>query len=143
MPSEHKAINLNETRAFSSDDIAKIYSVLHSSPQGLSSKQASTQLKESGPNVIAGSGQEWPPIRFIKLFLSPLSTLLIGLSVISYLTGEGKGALIIALMVFLSTSLSFVQEYRANKVAAKLKRLVATKITVIRGGVELLVDLSG
>jgi Mg2+-importing ATPase len=137
-----RAAELNEIKALSTNDMVDIYRQLESSSQGLSHKQAIVKLKEFGPNLVIGGMQEWLPIRFLKLFLSPLSILLMALSLVSYLTGEGKGALIIALMVFLSSSLSFAQEYRASRVAEKLKKLVATKITVMRSGIELLVDLS-
>jgi Mg2+-importing ATPase len=142
MPQTYGSAQLNELKTLSTRNLVDLYQYLDSTPQGLASKQAIDKLKEFGPNLVVGGAQDWPPIRFLKLFLSPLSVLLIALSLLSYLTGEGKGALIIALMVFLSTSLSFIQEYRANKVAEKLKKLVATKIAVIRNGIEFLADLS-
>jgi Mg2+-importing ATPase len=142
MSLKHINARQSEIRALSIKALTEIFHQFDTSSHGLSPKQASAKLKEFGPNLVVGEIQEWLVIRFLKLFLSPLSVLLMVLSLVSYLTGEGKGALIIALMVFLSTTLSFFQEYRANKVAEKLKNLVTTKITVIRGGVKLIVDLS-
>ncbi len=133
---------LNEIKTLATKDLVDIYKELNSSPHGLTIKQAGILFKKFGPNLVVGGVQEWPAFRFLKLFLSPLSLLLLGLSLASYITGEGKGALIIALMVFLSTLLSFTQEYRANKVAEKLKKIVTAKISVIRNRIEILVDLS-
>jgi len=58
--------------------------------------------------------------------------LLLGLSLVAYFTGEVRGAEVIALMVFLSTSLAFVQEYRSSKAAASLRSMVSTKSSVLR-----------
>ena len=67
--------------------------------------------------------------------------MLICLSAISFITGEKNGALVISMMVFLSTSLAFFQEYRSNKAAEKLKALVGLKVIVRRSGNEVEIPL--
>ncbi len=83
-------------------------------------------------NVIAAVKKQSPLLRFLNLFLSPLPLLLLGLSAIAFFTGEIHGAEVIVLMVFLSTSLAFVQEYRSSKAAESLRSLVRTTATVMR-----------
>ena len=83
-------------------------------------------------NVIAAVKKQSPLLRFLSLFLSPLPLLLLGLSVVAFFTGEIHGAEVIVLMVFLSTSLAFVQEYRSSKAAESLRSLVRTTATVMR-----------
>ncbi len=83
-------------------------------------------------NVIAAVKKQLPFLRFLSLFLSPLPLLLLGLSAIAFFTGEIHGAEVIVLMVFLSTSLAFVQEYRSSKAAESLRSLVRTTATVMR-----------
>lgn len=58
--------------------------------------------------------------------------MLLGLSVIAFFTGETHGAEVIVLMVFLSTTLAFVQEYRSSTAAEKLRSMVRTTATVRR-----------
>ncbi len=58
--------------------------------------------------------------------------MLLGLSVIAFFTGETHGAEVIVLMVFLSTTLAFVQEYRSSAAAEKLRSMVRTTATVRR-----------
>lgn len=58
--------------------------------------------------------------------------LLLGLSAVALFTGEIHGAEVIVLMVFLSTSLAFVQEYRSSKAAESLRSLVRTTTSVMR-----------
>lgn len=65
-------------------------------------------------------------------FLSPLPLLLLGLSIIAFFTGEIHGAELIVLMVFLSTTLAFVQEYRSSAAAEKLRSMVRTTASVRR-----------
>ena len=109
--------------------------------QGLSIEQWQHNYQKYGPNILAMEKREWAVIRFLRLFFSPLSILLITLSLASYFTGESKGAVLIALMVFLSATLTFIQEYKSNNAAKKLKALVSTKVLVCRAGLEVEVDL--
>ena len=70
--------------------------------------------------------------RLAELFVTPLSMLLLVLATVSYLTGETKGAVVIAIMVVLATLLSFIQEYRSSKAAERLRAMVSTTATVLR-----------
>src|SRR5450755_129373 len=60
---------------------------------------------------------------------------LIAASVISALTGEVASFLIIIVMVLMSVTLDFVQEYRAGRAAQRLRQSVQIRATVLRGGV--------
>lgn len=122
-------------------DSPELFQALNSSSSGLSTVQAMVFLSRDGPNQIEMTTEKWPIVRFLEMFLSPLSVMLIGLSVVSYLTGESKGAIVIVLMVLLSTTLTFIQEYKSNRVAKKLRDLVAIKATVIRDGVAVEIDV--
>lgn len=74
--------------------------------------QTDTQerLKENALNIVAYKKKKHPFLRFISLFVSPLPLLLLGLSALAMFTGEIHGTQLIALMVFLSTVLAYVQE---------------------------------
>lgn len=58
--------------------------------------------------------------------------MLLGLSAVALFTGEIHGAEVIVLMVFLSTMLALVQEYRSGKAAESLRSLVVTTASVSR-----------
>ena len=66
------------------------------------------------------------------MFLTPLPVLLLVLAGLNYATGEVSGAVVIALIVFLSSTSAFVQEYRSSKAAERLKAMVGTTVTVLR-----------
>jgi len=82
--------------------------------------------------VIAAVKSKPPFLRFLSLFLTPLPLLLLGLSAVALFTGEIHGAEVIVLMVFLSTTLGFVQEYRSSKAVESLRTLVRTTASVQR-----------
>ncbi len=94
--------------------------------------EASERLRKYGPNVIAAVKNKPPFLRFLSLFLTPLPLLLLSLSAVALVTGETHGAEVIVLMVFLSTTLGFVQEYRTGKAAEGLRALVRTTASVQR-----------
>jgi len=105
---------------------------LNTSLEGLLESDAQKRLKKYGHNIIAVVKKKHPVLRFLNLFLSPLPLLLLGLSAIALFTGEIHGAEVIVLMVFLSTVLAFVQEYRSGKAAESLRSLVRTTAAAMR-----------
>ena len=115
---------------------------LGSSIEGLRTDVAISRLRQYGPNTIDITRKIHPLLQFLALFLSPLPLLLIALSIISLVTGGVTGALVIAAMVFLSTGLAFLQEYKSNKAAEKLRQLVSIKVTVLRENLEQDIPLS-
>ncbi len=115
---------------------------LGSSIEGLRQDVAISRLRQYGPNTIDITRKLHPLLQFLALFLSPLPLLLMTLSIISLVTGGVTGALVIAAMIFLSTGLAFLQEYKSNKAAEKLRQLVSIKVTVLRENLEQDIPLS-
>ncbi|WP_255365331.1 magnesium-translocating P-type ATPase [Collimonas sp. OK242] len=105
---------------------------LQSSADGLLDGEARRRLAQYGPNLVAHEVRKGAFLRFLGLLASPLSLMLLALAVVNFFTGESWGALVIAVMVVLSSLLSFIQEYRSDKAAQSLRSLVATKVTVLR-----------
>ncbi|MDE2004889.1 MAG: magnesium-translocating P-type ATPase, partial [Betaproteobacteria bacterium] len=105
---------------------------LESSADGLLDRDADARLQRYGRNEVAHERHKSPARRLAELFLTPLSVLLLGLAIVNYLTGESKGAIVIALMVMLAVLLSFVQEFRSGKAAERLRAMVSTTATVLR-----------
>ena len=105
---------------------------LGTSPAGLPSAEAETLLEQYGLNEVAHEKQKSALRRLAELFATPLSILLLALALVNYETGEVRGAIVIAAMVVLSSLLSFVQEFRSSKAAARLRAMVSTTATVTR-----------
>lgn len=90
------------------------------------------RLEIYGPNIIAHEARHGVLRRFLTLLASPLSLLLLALAIVNLFTGAIGGAIVIAVMVVLSSLLSFVQEYRSDKAAERLRSMVSTTVTVLR-----------
>ena len=139
---ETKINEASKIRILALRDLETFYSEFDTSPLGLSIEQWRKNYKKYGPNHFNLVKEITPSLRFLKILFSPLSILLLVLSLASYLTGERAGAVMIALMVLLSTSLTFFQEYKSNQAAKKLQSLVSTKVLVVRSGIESEVDMT-
>ena len=105
---------------------------LGSSLSGLSRREAARRFARYGPNAVAHEERKNPLLRLAQLLLTPLSLLLMGLAIVNALIGEINSAIVIALMVLLSSLLSFVQEYRSGKAADALRAMVSTTTAVLR-----------
>ncbi len=105
---------------------------LDSSLEGLLDREAEERLEQYGPNAVAHVQKKSAPRQLLEHFATPLSLLLLGLAAVSFLTGEVKGAVVISIMVVLSGLLSFIQEFRSNKAAEKLREMVSTTASVLR-----------
>jgi P-type Mg2+ transporter len=79
--------------------------------------------------------------RLIDNLKNPLVILLSSLGLLSYLTGDVRATVVIMVMVLLGVVLRFFQEVRADNAAEKLKAMIHTTATVIRGGNETEVAL--
>ncbi len=103
---------------------------------GLSADEAADRLRNCGPNIIASEARHGGWRRFMQLLASPLSLMLLVLASVNFAIGEAWGALMISVMVILSSLLSFVQEHRSDRAAQRLRSMVATTATVLRAGRE-------
>ncbi len=103
-------------------------------PIGLTSAQAAARLREHGPNLPA------PPPRFETLrelaryAANPLVLILLLASVLSAAFGQRLESALIALMIVLGVGLNFVQGFRSQRAARRLREQVGQSATVIRDG---------
>ncbi len=122
----------NELLELSSQTPDAAMAQLGTSLAGLDEATAETRLEEYGQNEVAHEHHKSAVRRLLELFLTPLSVLLLALATVNYFTGEIKGAIVIAVMVVLSSLLSFMQEFRSSKAAERLRAMVSTTATVFR-----------
>ena len=106
--------------------------ILNSSERGITAAAAAQRLAQCGPNEVALRPQRHAVQRFLAVLASPLPLLLLGLAIVNMLTGQRWAAAVIALIVVLSSLLTFLQEYRADNAAAQLRAMVRTTVTVLR-----------
>jgi Mg2+-importing ATPase len=85
--------------------------------------------------VICSKNESTLVRQYLSRFKNPLVLVLLVASAISVLTGEMTNFTIISSLVFLSVTLDFVQEHRAQAAAEKLRQTVALTSSVLRDGV--------
>lgn len=110
------------------------------SVNGLSDGEAAERLKKFGPNQLIEVGRKKPVILLLQQFTSTLVIILIIAAIISGFLGKPTETTAILTIVILFAILSFIQEYRAEKAMAALKKLTVPLVKVIRN--EILVEIS-
>jgi Mg2+-importing ATPase len=103
---------------------------------GLSQREARRRRKIHGTNEFVARPKLPLVLEFLKRFRNPLVLVLLGASVVSALTGEVQSFVIISVMVLMSVTIDFVQEYRADRTAERLRQSVTVRATVLRDGTE-------
>ncbi len=101
-------------------------------PAGLSSAEAAARLARTGPNVLRPHRERAVLVQFLSHFLNPLVIILLLASGVSALTGDVTSFLIISVIVLMSVTLDFVQEYRGGRAAERLRQSVAVHVSVVR-----------
>ena len=109
---------------------------LGSQLSGLSEEEAALRLKQIGTNEIAREKRPSVLMRLLSNVKNPLVLLLTALGILSFLTGDLRATVVIFVMVVLGVVLRFFQELRADNAAEKLKAMVSSTVTIIRGGKE-------
>ena len=105
---------------------------LASTAGGLTPDQVEERLRSVGPNQVAHQTRHTILGELAGRSINPLNLLLLSLATASYFLGDQRAAIVIAVMVVLSISLSFIQEHRSNNAADKLQRMVSITATVRR-----------
>ena len=101
---------------------------------GLSQSEAELRLSKYGLNEVAKEKPLSPWRRLLNNLKNPLVILLAILGIVSDLTGDVGGTIVIFVMVLLGVVLRYVQEMRADNAAEKLRAMVSTHATVCRDG---------
>ncbi|PIR43842.1 magnesium-translocating P-type ATPase [candidate division WWE3 bacterium CG10_big_fil_rev_8_21_14_0_10_32_10] len=121
---------------FAKYDEREILENIRTSPKGLSLGEAKKRIQEYGHNSIETRSKTNVVFEYLINFTNPLILVLLLVSIISFILEDYVNAIIVLSMVFLSVTLNFIQEYKANKSAEKLKDSVALTSTVIRDNKE-------
>ncbi|WP_420474926.1 cation-translocating P-type ATPase [Noviherbaspirillum sp. ST9] len=101
---------------------------------GLSHSEASGRLERHGTNTI----REKPPRpawrMFLDQFLDFMILVLVASAIVSGIVGDIEDTVAIVVIVLLNAIIGFVQEVRAERAMAALKKMAATSAVVLRNG---------
>lgn len=113
-------------------DVQSAFVFLETTPNGISEKEAERRMDTHGRNEVV---HEKPPawyLQFLLSFKNPFIFVLLALGILSFLTDDMKGTVVVTVMVVLSATIRFLQEFRSQQAAEKLKAMVRTTATVLR-----------
>jgi len=115
-------------------NIEEVIGELGSSLQGLSEEEARNRLIKHGPNELTEKKKKSPYMMFLDQFKDFMILVLIAAAVISGVIGGATDTIAIIVIVILNAVIGFVQEFRAEKAMALLRKLSAHSALVMRDG---------
>jgi Ca2+-transporting ATPase len=101
---------------------------------GLNPADAQERLETFGPNALHEEEGLRIPKLILDQFRDAFVIMLIFAAVMSYVVGESLDALMIAIIVLMSATIGFIQEYRSEKALEAMRKLTAPTAHVLRGG---------
>ncbi|HDQ26636.1 MAG TPA: HAD family hydrolase [bacterium] len=112
----------------------EIFETLECSDNGLSGEDVKKRLEKYGPNTLPVKKPPTIFVIFLKQFLSPLIYVLIAAGIAALAIGDKKDAFFIFLVILINAVIGTYQEWRAEKSAAALQRMIKVKAFVRRDG---------
>ncbi len=104
---------------------------------GLTSEEARRRFAATGPNEITTTRRHVGLRQIGALLANPMGLVLLGASAVSAALGETFSASLIVLMVLLSVALNFVQTFRSERAAERLRDTVAPTAKAVRDGIAV------
>ena len=109
-----------------------LLSNLKTNINGLTDNEATNKLNEYGYNIIKEEKvKKWYHF-LLESYKDPFIYILAILAIINLILGDVLGALIIAILAFISTTIRLIQDYSAYKFDQKLKGRIYTVANVLR-----------
>ncbi len=102
--------------------------------RGLRAEEAGRRLARFGRNEMKEARKKTAVESFLEQLGDPLIYVLLAAAVVSVLLGEVSDAAIIGVVVLLNATVGVIQEGKARKALASLKKLTSPKAFVIRDG---------
>ncbi len=108
---------------------------LESDPQsGLRAGVAASRLAQYGPNALQEKRARSPWRMLLDQFSDFMILVLIGAAIISGFVGDVEDTIAIIVIVILNAVIGFIQEFRAERAMAALKRMAEVSAQVMRDG---------
>lgn len=112
----------------------EVFSVLDTSPKGLSSEEAKKRLTTQGPNVLVEKKRKSGAYRFVANLRDLFSILLLFAAVLAAIGEMWQLSLIIIGVVIVNAVFGLFQEWRAEKAIETLRRWMPEYAKAIRDG---------
>lgn len=122
--------------------IDKIYEILKTGSEGLNNNEVSKRLNKYGKNELPIKKKESIVVKFFKQLLNPIVMLLASTVIISLFIGELVDAIAIFSIIIIDLTLGTYQEYKAEKNAEALSKMIVDTVKVLRNNKKIEVNSS-
>lgn len=122
--------------------IDKVYEILKTGSEGLNNNEVSKRLNKYGKNELPSKKKESIVVKFFKQLLNPIVMLLASTVIISLFIGELVDAIAILSIILLDLTLGTYQEYKAEKNAEALSKMIVDTVKVLRNNKKIEVNSS-
>jgi len=119
--------------------VADVFKKLNTKPSGLEKTEASKRLKLYGFNRLPRKKALTGLTLFFGQFKNPLVFILLAALAISFFAGHKSDSLIIFIVIMVTNTVGFLQEWKANNALEKLSQAVTHKIRVWRSGALMII----
>jgi magnesium-transporting ATPase (P-type) len=120
---------------------AAVLAELGSGEHGLARAEAERRLRSHGPNELPEEGATSSASIALRQFRSPLIYILMAAGVVTIALAEYLDAAVIGAVLALNATVGFLQEHRAERSMAALRRLASARARALRDRRERQVDV--
>jgi Ca2+-transporting ATPase len=129
---KHADAKTHHWHTLSADEAAHRLETSHQT--GLSAAEAAERMARYGPNALHEKRGRSPWRMLLDQFTDFMIIILIGAAVISGIVGDVQDTIAIIVIIILNAVIGFIQEYRAERAMAALKRMSEAGAQVLRDG---------
>jgi len=135
-------LDFNQHRHWHSLSDTEVFTILKSSTNGLSAKEASERLRKYGRNALIQKGKESIFRIFIRQFASPLVYILLVATILAIGMGKYTDGIVVFSVILINAIIGFIQEYQAGNTISGLLKLVPENATVQRDNEQVSISIS-
>lgn len=114
--------------------VSAVQQLLKVGKQGLNNTDAEARMQTYGLNKLPDKKKLSTIALFFRQFKNPLIYILFAAFVISILTSHWVDAIIVSVVIYVSSVIGFFQEYKAGQALERLNKLIRYNVNVLRDG---------
>lgn len=119
---------------------SEVQQKLNTGQQGLNGTDAHERIRTFGLNKLPDKKKLSVVATFFRQFKNPLIYILFAAFLISVLTSHWVDALIVSVVIYVSSVIGFFQEYKAGQALERLNKLIRYDVKVLRDGTPVSVS---
>ncbi len=119
---------------------SEILKFLNTTIKGLSKKEAQKRLKKNGKNILPKAKKDTIFKVLLRQLNSPINYILGVAIILSFVIGNIIDATFVIVVIVMDIALGTFQEWKAEKNAEVLQKLIKVRVNVIRNNKETIID---